>query len=568
MAVVGIDLGTTNSLVCVYRNGRAELIPNRLGSFLTPSCVGFADDGETILVGQAAKDRLITHPELTSASFKRSMGTNRTVLRRGEKYFSGTELSGILLRYLKENAEEYLGEEITEAVISVPAYFDDRARSATKAAGELAGLKVERLVNEPSAAALAHRGDDDSPSSFLVFDFGGGTLDVSVADSFDNIIEIVAVAGDTQLGGNDIDAALAGAFLDENGLMREDISSGEYAMVLRAAEQCKIALNTLPSAVMSISLCGRECSALFTNEKLVKICAPLFRRMERTVLRALSDARPAVPRLDEVILVGGSSKMVSVRRYLADLLQAPLRTEVEPDLAVALGAGIKAGIKNRADDIRDVILTDICPFSLGVNVRNRLDGKRALFSPIIPRNTTLPASRVESYTNAFDDQKIMNFIVYQGDSLYCDENLKLGSLSVDVPPGSKEGSVECRVRFSYDINGILDVDVECLNTGEKKNLLIVGSDVRLTPEEIARKCAELEKLKILPQDEEENAALLSRAERVYAEINPVHRGVILTGLTAFMEALNTQNSLLIRQQREQLTALLDCVESGEWEVNE
>ena len=566
MAVIGIDLGTTNSLVCVFRNGKAELIPNKLGSFLTPSCVGFADDKETILVGQAAKDRLITHPELTVASFKRSMGTKRTLLRRGGKYWSATELSSILLRYLKENAEEYLGEEIEEAVISVPAYFDDRARSATKAAGELAGLKIERLVNEPSAAALAHRKGEDKPSSFLVFDFGGGTLDVSVADSFDNIIEIVAVAGDTQLGGNDIDAALANAFLEENGLVSEDVSPGEYAMILRAAEQCKIALNTLPTAVMSMPIDGKECSTLFTNEKLAKICAPLFRRMERTVLRALSDARPAVTNLDEVILVGGSSKMVSVRGYLADLLHVPLRTDVEPDLAVALGTGIKAGIKRRDKDIRDVILTDICPFSLGVNVINHLDGGRALFSPIIPRNTTLPASRIETYSNAADNQSVMNFIVYQGDNLYCDENLKLGGLTIDVPPGSKAGTVRCDVRFTYDINGILDVDVHCITTGEKKNLLIVGSDVRLSPEEIARKCEELEKLKILPQDEEENAALLARAERVYAEVNPMQRPALFAQLQAFMSTLSIQNSLLIRQEREKLESLLELIEFGEQEA--
>ena len=568
MAVIGIDLGTTNSLVCVFRNGKAELIPNKLGNVLTPSCIGFADDRETILVGQAAKDRLITHPELTAASFKRSMGTKRTLLRSGGKYLSATELSGILLRYLKENAEEYLGEQIEEAVISVPAYFDDRARSATKAAGELAGLKVERLVNEPSAAALAHRKNEDEPSSFLVFDFGGGTLDVSVADSFDNIIEIVAVAGDTQLGGNDVDAALADAFLAENSLEREDVSAGEYAMILRAAEQCKIALNKLPSAVISMSIGGKECSSLLTNEKLVKICAPLFRRMERTVMRALNDARPAVTGIDEVILVGGSSKMVSVRGYLSELLHVPIRSGVEPDLAVALGTGIKAGIKHRDEDVRDVILTDICPFSLGVNVINRLDSGRALFSPIIPRNTTLPASRVETYFNAVDDQTIMNFMIYQGDNLYCDENLKLGNLTIDVPPDSKAGTVRCDVRFTYDINGILDVDVHCITTGEEKNLLIVGSDVRLSPEEIARKRQELEKLKILPQDEEENSAMLARAERVYAEVNPIQRPVLLDQLQSFMSALSIQNPQIIRQEREKLGSLLDLIEFSEREDGE
>lgn len=565
MAIIGIDLGTTNSLVCVFRNGRAELIPNRLGSYLTPSCVGLADDGETFLIGQAAKDRLITHPELTVASFKRNMGTRKTLFNAGGRFFTATELSGLLLRYLRETAEAYLGEEVSEAVISVPAYFDDRARSATKAAGELAGLRVERLVNEPSAAALAYRKGEGEPSSFLVFDFGGGTLDVSVVDSFDNIIEIVAVAGDTRLGGNDVDAALAEAFLEENDLSREKVSPGEYAMLLRAAEQCKIALNTLPSAVLSMSLGGKECSSLFTNEKLVKLCAPLFRRMERTVLRALSDARPALSSVDEVILIGGSSRMLSVRGYLSELLHVPLRTDVEPDLAVALGTGIKAGIKRRDEDVRDVILTDICPFSLGVNVINHLDEKRSLFSPIIPRNTTLPASRVESYFNASDNQKVMNFTVYQGDNLYCDENLKLGSLTVDVPPNSKAGTVQCDVRLTYDVNGILDVDVDCITTGEKKNLLILGSDVKLTPEEIARKCAELEKLKILPQDEEENAALLSRAERVYAEVNPMQRPVLFEQLRAYMTALSDQNSLLIRRERDNLTALLDRIEYGEQE---
>ncbi|MCQ2489126.1 MAG: Hsp70 family protein, partial [Clostridia bacterium] len=270
MAIVGIDLGTTNSLVCVFRNGKSELIPNSFGEFLTPSCVGIDDDGEQVLVGKIAKDRLISHPDFTVSSFKRFMGTDKNLVV-GDKVFTAPELSSFVIRQLKEDAEAYLGEPVEEAVISVPAYFDDNGRNATKMAGELAGLRVERIINEPSAAALAYRKDDDEDATFLVCDLGGGTFDVSVVDAFDNIIEIAAVAGDNHLGGDDWNVAIAQYFCDENGIKVDELSSETKAIILKQAEMCKIALNNSEPIIMSVSIGEDSYMASLTSKKLVEI---------------------------------------------------------------------------------------------------------------------------------------------------------------------------------------------------------------------------------------------------------------------------------------------------------
>ncbi len=561
MAIVGIDLGTTNSLVCIFRNGKSELIPNSFGEFLTPSCVGIDDDGEKILVGKIAKDRLISHPDMTVSSFKRFMGTDKKLIV-GEKVFTAPELSSFVIRQLKEDAEAYLGEEVSEAVISVPAYFDDNGRNATKMAGELAGLRVERIINEPSAAALAYRKDDDEDATFLVCDLGGGTFDVSVVDAFDNIIEIAAVAGDNHLGGDDWNAAIAQYFCDENGIKVEDLSPETKAIILKQAEMCKIALNTSEPIIMSVSIGPDSYMASLTSKKLVEISANLFKRIEEPIRRALHDASMTVMDIDYVVMVGGSSKMLTVSKYIEQLVGREMKSNIDPDKVVGIGAGVVAGIKSRDEDIKDTILTDVCPFTLGTNIINYAKHDDPLFSPIIERNSVLPTSHMERYYTVGDNQDKMVFKIYQGENMYCRDNTLLGDIEIKVPK-NKAGEECCDVRFTYDINGILEVDVQCVSTGETRNKVILNKNIKLTDEEIAIKQKELQALKILPRDEEENKAIVARAERLYEESFGEFRDIIGANTHSFLEILASQDSKKIRRSKKQFIAFLDMVENQE-----
>ncbi len=561
MAIVGIDLGTTNSLVCVYRGGKSELIPNSFGEFLTPSCVGLDDDGEQVLVGKIAKDRLVSHPDFTVSSFKRFMGTDKKLIV-GERVFTAPELSSFVIRQLKEDAEAYLGEPVEEAVISVPAYFDDNGRNATKMAGELAGLRVERIINEPSAAALAYRKYDDEDATFLVCDLGGGTFDVSVVDAFDNIIEIAAVAGDNHLGGDDWNAAIAQYFCDENGIKVEDLSPETKAIILKQAEMCKIALNSSEPIIMSVSIGPDSYMASLTSKKLVEISASLFKRIEEPIRRALHDASMTVMDIDYVVMVGGSSKMLTVSKYIEQLVGREMKSDIDPDKVVGIGAGVVAGIKSRDEDIKDTILTDVCPFTLGTNVINYAKHDDPLFSPIIERNSVLPTSHMERYYTVNDNQDKMVFKIYQGENMYCRDNTLLGDIEIKVPK-NKAGEECCEVRFTYDINGILEVDVKCVSTGETKNKVILNKNIKLTDEEIAIKQAELQKLKILPRDEEENKAIIARAERLYEEAFGEFRDIIGANTMNFLEILSKQDSKKIRRAKTQFVKFLDMVEGQE-----
>lgn len=558
MPIIGIDLGTTNSLAAVWKDGKCQLIPNALGEILTPSAVSIEENGN-ILVGRAAKDRLISHPERTAASFKRFMGTDTKLMLAG-KPFTPIELSAFVLRRLKEDAEAFLGQPVEEAVISVPAYFDDNGRSATKAAGELAGFRVERIVNEPSAAALAYHKGKDEDMSFLVFDFGGGTLDVSIVDAFSNVIEIVAVAGDNHLGGDDFNHAIAAHFCKQNGLKLSELPRETQSSLIRQAEQCKIALSSADPVMMVAEMEGNQRSVMLTNQKLVEILAPLLRRLERPIARVLRDCRDTVGEVDEVVLVGGSCHMPLIQQYLRHILgKAPL-CDFHAETTVALGAGIAAGIKERSQDLRDTVLTDICPFTLGVNVINHEDPANDLFSPILERNTTLPASRMRSYFTAHDNQTKMTIEVYQGEGIYCRDNLKLGEVEIDVPRAAR-GQQGADVRFTYDINGILQVEVTCQSTGQKQQSLILNPNLKLSDKELKTRLQELEKYKFIPREEEENKTLLARGARLYAESTGLLREQIHQQIDYFNLLLHEGNESRLRRYRKDLTRFFDQIDA-------
>lgn len=513
--IVGIDLGTTNSLAAVWQDNKSVLIPNAFGEYLTPSVVSVDENG-VVYVGKSAKERLATHPEETASVFKRFMGTNKKYYL-GNKAYLPEELSALVLKKLKEDAERYLGEEVEEAIISVPAYFNDMARNATKRAGQIAGWKVERIINEPSAAALACQNVKQSEeATMLVFDFGGGTLDVSLVDCFDNVIEITAVSGDNKLGGQDFDDMIAAYFLREKDIDVSVLTSETMGIVRKCAEQCKMALTESRTARMVVNCLEINEEMEISRKDVVNFCASLFERMGRPVRQVLADGHMPVEEISDVVLVGGSCKMPLVQQYLAHVLKRSDIETMDPDHVIALGCGVCAGIKERDEQIKDMLLTDICPFSLGVDIVNHQNPEDPIMSFIIERNSPLPISRERTYETAEDNQKKVIIKIFQGEGRYAMDNIELGEITISVPAMPK-GEVKFSVRFTYDINGILEVEVNVPITQEQKRLVIVNKELSMTESQIEAKLKEFEKVKINPASEEENQYVLDWGGRLFMQ---------------------------------------------------
>ncbi len=556
MAIIGIDLGTTNSLAAVWRNGKSELIPNAAGEYLTPSVVSVDDDG-SILVGAAARDRLITHPERTAAGFKRAMGTGRQY-ELGGRMFTAEDLSSFILRRLREDAESYLGEVVDEAVVSVPAYFAEAQRAATKRAGALAGLTVERLVNEPSAAAVAgHIGEGDEDKVCLVFDFGGGTLDVSLVERFDNVVSVTAVSGDNFLGGRDFDELIARGFCQDCQLDFDTLSRQRQETLRRQAETCKMALTTREPVIMAVSDDEISASLALTHEWVIRKSSTLFQRLLAPVRKVFLDAGMGANELDELVMVGGSSHMPAVRRYIAKALNREPSAGARPDTAIAIGAGICAGMKMRAPDLRELVLTDVCPFTLGINVLNEAEPEKSLMSPIIERNSVLPSSKEGTYFTARDNQRAIDVQVYQGEQRYCQDNTYLGHLEIAVPPGPR-GKQYVRVRFTYDINGLLEVNVVS-KEGQTARLVLQGSG--MTEGEVEARLKELENLKMNPREQEGPRTLIARGERLYAMTVGQLRDQVAQTLDWYQMQLSTQESLRIAKASRRVEQFFDQAEA-------
>ena len=554
MTVIGIDLGTTNSLGCVYRNGKAELIPNAYGSYLTPSVVSMTEDGK-LIVGQPAKDRLITHPERTVSSFKKDMGTGRS-WKPGEKSFLPEELSSLVIRSIVEDAQNYLGEEIEEAVISVPAYFHDEQRVAVKRAGALAGIHVERIVNEPSAAALASYFTANEEQNMLVFDFGGGTLDVSLVDCFDTMVEIVSVAGNNRLGGDDFDRLIAEHFLREHGVARQQLRAQEYAVLLKQAERCKKLLSEQEEVVMHAMVGDQVYESTYTMDRLFEESKALLKEIRQVIGRALKDGKMTIHDVDLVVMAGGSSKMPLIQKYIRHLFHKAPMVQGNCDELIALGLGLVCGVKERKEEIKDYILTDICPFSLGVATINEADPDRAYMANIINRNTVLPCSRVRRFYTASDQQDYVVVEIHQGENTYAQDNLLLGKIEISVPPKPK-GKEAVDVRFTYDINGILVVDTRVVSTGVVKTHII---SQKIPEAELEERVRELEKLKVHPRDLSENQQMMERLEALYQEVYPEQKEQVQQMIRTFEEFLDGQNPRQIQGYRRYLEKAVSMLE--------
>ncbi|MCI8981211.1 MAG: molecular chaperone HscC [Hungatella sp.] len=560
--IIGIDLGTTNSLVAYFTEEGPKIIPNRLGKNLTPSVVSI-DEEKQVYVGELAAERMLLYPDSAASVFKRDMGSKRE-FKLLDQTFLAEELSSLVLRALKEDAETYLGETVEEAVISVPAYFDDARRRATKRAGELAGLKVERIISEPTAAAIAYGlYQSQAQARFLVFDLGGGTFDVSILELYDTILEVRAVAGDNFLGGEDFTAVLENLFFEKHyKLDRLSLDEKTLRHIHKQAELCKLGFGDRRVSKMSCKV-GDELLELEVDlPKYEEACGELLERIRRPVKRSLADAHIRLSDIDKVVLVGGATKSPVVRRFVSKLFKMIPDTNINPDEAVALGAAIQGAMKERKEAIKEVILTDVCPFTLGTEVvreweNNQYEG--GVFCPIIDRNTVIPASRTERLYTVRDNQDKIRINVLQGESRFAANNLSLGELLIDIPQG-KAGQESVDVTYTYDINSILEVEVKVISTGEVEKKVFLGRDVDMTPEEIEERLKTLSYLKIHPRDREENKYLLLRGERVYEESLGDDRLFVERAIRKFEKALDTYDQGLIEEAKEEFKRFLEMME--------
>lgn len=565
--IVGIDLGTTNSLIAYFTEQGPKIIPNRLGKNLTPSVVSVDEEGN-VYVGETAKERMSLYPDTVVSAFKRSMGTERSFVLSG-RAFKPEELSSMVLKQLKEDAEAYLGEEVTEAVISVPAYFDDKRRKATKRAGELAGLKVERMISEPTAAAVAYGlYDKTKDTRFLVFDLGGGTFDVSILELYHNILEVRAVAGDNYLGGEDFTQAMVKLFLQKTKLHLKDLSEKEQVRLYKQCEKAKLAISDSDKVEVRLVRRGEDekepreenmVTCTISYREYEEACEPLLLQIREPVKKSLADADLKLTDIDEVILIGGATRLTIVKDFLIRLFRKFPDNKLNPDETVALGAAVQAAMKERRTEVKEVILTDVCSFTLGTEVvieyeEGKFEDGR--FCPIIERNTVIPASHTERLYTVRNNQDKIRVKVLQGESRFARNNLFLGELEIDIPKAPK-GQESVDVTYTYDINSLLEVEVRVVSTGFTQKMIIKGVDNQMTDEEIQARMEELAYLKVQPRDYEENRLVLLRAERMYEESLGAQRKKLDRYITAFEAALKKGDHDEIMDTRKELMELLE-----------
>lgn len=557
MTILGVDLGTTNSLAVVYKEGKPVLIPNAYGEYVTPSAVSILDG--KIVVGKLAKERLITHPECSASLFKRNMGSDVTYTLDKKEYDSAT-LSSFVVKQMIEDAQNYLHEEISEVVISVPAYFNARQRQDTKRIGELLGIKVERLINEPSAAAIACHMDDEY-ETFVVFDFGGGTLDVSVVDCFENVISINAISGNNHLGGTDFDRAMAEYFCLKNGLNFNVLDLSFQQSIIRACEQAKIKLSAQRVVEVSLVHLNKNYNCIFDENVLFNTTHSLLESCKNVIGKAVKDSGFSASELDSLILVGGSSKMPVLQRYLSDALNIPVLKEENMDSLVALGLGKYIGIKQRDENIKDVVVTDICPFSLSTSTYNEQNPDLELSTVLIPKNSVLPTSKKMTLRTVHKGQTKVNISVFQGQAMYAKENLFLGQAFIHVPRNMRDYE-SFDLIYSYDINSMLYVEAIVHSTKEHYIFRVSKGDV-LEKVDASIRLDSIKEVSLALYQNNEVDALLARIERIYQEVDEETEDYLMRLHAEFTKDMETLINNIQKRKRliQQVSSILDQIEA-------
>lgn len=559
MTILGVDLGTTNSLAVVYKEGKPVRIPNAYGEYVTASAVSILDG--KIVVGKLAKERLITHPECSASLFKRNMGTDFTYKLDKKEYDSAT-LSSFIVKQLIEDAQNYLHESIDEVVISVPAYFNARQRQDTKRIGELLGIKVERLINEPSAAAIACHMDDEY-ETFVVFDFGGGTLDVSVVDCFENVISINAISGNNHLGGTDFDRAMAEYFCLKNGLDYNILDSSFQQSILRACEQAKIKLSTQNVVEISLTHSSINYRCVFDENVLFNITHSLLESCKNVIGKAVKDSGFSASELDSLILVGGSSKMPVLQHYLSDALNIPVLKEENMDSLVVLGLGKYIGIKQRDENIKDVVVTDICPFSLSTSTYNEQNPDLELSTVLIPKNSVLPTSKKMTLRTVHKGQTKVNISVFQGQAMYAKENLFLGQAFIHVPRNMHDYE-SFDLIYSYDINSMLYVEAVVHSTKEHYIFRVSKGDV-LEKVDASVRLDSIKEVSLALYQNNEVDALLARIERIYREVDEETQDYLMKLHTEFTKDMESLINNIQKRKRliNQVSQILNQIEESQ-----
>jgi molecular chaperone HscC len=540
-------------------DGEARCLDASVGGPLLPSAVAF--DGDRLLIGEAARLRSTTTLDSVKTAFKRDMGTDK-LYTFGPHALGPVECSAMILRELREVAERALATAVQDAVISVPAYFGERQRNATKDAAELAGLRVMRLINEPTAAALAYGLHNQSREfKATVLDLGGGTFDVTVLEMLEGVIEVQGTAGDVQLGGEDFTRALVGHVQAHIEAAGARLSNKDVARLVAKLEAAKLELSFLELVPFVFTTLEHEFNVELelTRARAEELWVPLLQRIRAPIRRALRDARTLPEEIDEVLLVGGATRMPCISGLARDLFDREAAQHLPPDEAVALGAAVQAALMSNAETLREVVMTDIAPFTLGVETSHKLrnhllDGT---FTPVLERGTLLPASRCQVLAPLQDLQTSIELKVYQGEHSHCSQNTLLGTVYVPgIPRGASENR-QVEVRFTYDLSGVLEVECTVLAT-KKRHRVVLDQSGRLSPVEIERIRKGLQRLKFHPREALPNVVLLGKADALFCELTGRDRVQLGQAIEQFRSVLESQEPKLIERQRAELVAVVDA----------